>query len=438
MTKPPNSSTTANAETAQRRSVPRLISRMNGRARLSEQGRVAEILRKEATGGILLVVAAVFAIVAANSPLADPYFALRDFTIGPESLGLNLSLGAWASDGLLAVFFFLTGLELKREFVTGDLRQIRTAIVPVAAAFGGVVVPALIYAAINWGTPEVRGWAIPTATDIAFAVAVLALLAPRVPPALRMFLLTLAVVDDLVAIIIIALVYTAGLAWVPLVAAIVPLALFFFLAHRFAPWFERATWASWVILLPLGVLTWGLVHESGIHATIAGVLLGFAVPVQGRKDTALAEVFEHRFRPFSSGFAVPVFAFFASGVAFGDATGFPFHPLSLGILTGLVLGKPLGIVVMTWLLVRFTKAELDPSLRWRELVGVSALAGIGFTVSLLITELSFTSPQEADTARVAVMVASIVSIAVAAIFLVRRPTGKGKRLARIENQRSEP
>ena len=424
MTKPP--STPAPASSGRR---PK---RLTTRLRLTESGRVAAILRKEATGGILLLVAAVFAIIAANSPLADPYFALRDFKIGPESLHLNLSLGAWASDGLLAIFFFLTGLELKREFVTGDLRQVRTAVVPVAAAFGGVVIPALIYAAINWGTPEVRGWAIPTATDIAFAVAVLGLIAPRVPPALRMFLLTLAVVDDLIAIIIIAIVYTSGLAWLPLVAALIPLGLFFFLAHRFAPWFARATWAPWVILLPLGLATWSLVHASGIHATIAGVLLGFAVPVRGRDETALAEEFEHRFRPISSGFAVPVFAFFASGVALGDASGFPFHPISLGILAGLIIGKPVGIALMTWLLVRFTKAELDPSVRWRELIGVAALAGIGFTVSLLVTELSFESPQEADTARVAVMVASLLSIGVASLFLVRRSKAGGKQLARIE------
>ena len=409
MTKPP--STPAPASSGRR---PK---RLTSRLRLTESGRVAAILRKEATGGILLLVAAVFAIIAANSPLADPYFALRDFKIGPESLHLNLSLGAWASDGLLAIFFFLTGLELKREFVTGDLRQVRTAVVPVAAAFGGVVIPALIYAAINWGTPEVRGWAIPTATDIAFAVAVLGLIAPRVPPALRMFLLTLAVVDDLIAIIIIAIVYTSGLAWLPLVAALIPLGLFFFLAHRFAPWFARAAWAPWVILLPLGLATWSLVHASGIHATIAGVLLGFAVPVRGRDETALAEEFEHRFRPISSGFAVPVFAF---------------HPISLGILAGLIIGKPVGIALMTWLLVRFTKAELDPSVRWRELIGVAALAGIGFTVSLLVTELSFESPQEADTARVAVMVASLLSIGVASLFLVRRSKAGGKQLARIE------
>lgn len=401
--------------------------------RLSESGRIAEILRKEATGGILLLVAAVFAVIAANSPLADPYFALRDFKIGPEALGLNLSLGAWASDGLLAIFFFLTGLELKREFVAGDLRHIRTAVVPVAAAFGGVAIPALIFAAINWGTPEVHGWAIPTATDIAFAVAVLGLLAPRVPPALRMFLLTLAVVDDLIAIVIIAFVYTSGFAWVPLVAALLPLGLFVLLSHRFAPWFERATWAPWVILLPLGIATWSLVHASGIHATIAGVLLGFAVPVRGRRDTALAEVFEHRFRPLSSGFAVPVFAFFASGVALGDASGFPFHPLSLGIMAGLIIGKPIGIGLMTWLLTRFTKAELDPAVRWRELIGVACLAGIGFTVSLLITELSFADPAEADTARVAVMVGSLLSIAVASAFLVRKPKARGERLARIEH-----
>ena len=255
---------------------PRLFSRGS----YSEKLRIGEILRKETVGGMLLVAAAVIALVWANSPLSDSYFALRDFEIGYEPWHLELSLGAWAADGLLAVFFFLVGLELKREFVAGDLRNVSKAIVPVAAAVGGVAVPAAIYAVINLSSPEtVDGWAIPTATDIAFAVAVLAIIGSHLPSALRIFLLTLAVVDDLLAITIIAVFYTEDLEITPLLLALAGLALYTFLAQKYRRFFGLKASAAWFILLPIGVVVWALVHASGIHATVAGVLLGFAVPV---------------------------------------------------------------------------------------------------------------------------------------------------------------
>lgn len=395
----------------------RVLSLVNKR----EAARVSRLLRAELVGGVIIMVAAALGFIAANSPIADGYFALRDTRVGPESLHLNLSLGQWAADGLLAIFFFMVGLELKREFVSGALRRFSTAVVPVAAAFGGVAVPALIYAAVNAGGPGIHGWAIPTATDIAFAVAVLGLLAPRIPPALRMFLLTLAVVDDLIAITIIAIFYTAEINLLPLAIAIVPLALYAFIAHRFPARLARGSLAPWLIMLPLGIVVWALFHASGIHATIAGVVLAFTIPVSGRRETPLAEVFEHRFRPLSTGIAVPIFAFFAAGVAVGGDSNFPFDPIAIGVMLGLVVGKPIGIAITTWALTRFTRAELDPAVKWRELIGVGALAGVGFTVSLLVTELSFTHEGDADTARLAVMVASIVAVAVAACFLVRRP-----------------
>jgi NhaA family Na+:H+ antiporter len=228
--------------------------------------RVREILRKETVGGMLLVAAAVIAIVWANSPWAETYFALRDYEVGYEPWHLRLSLGAWAADGLLAIFFFLVGLELKREFVAGDLREFSKALVPVAAAVGGVVVPALIYTAFNVSDPAgADGWAIPTATDIAFAVAVLAIIGSHLPPALRLFLLTLAVVDDLIAITIIAVFYSEDVALSPLLLALVPLGLFALLTQRFPRFFGVHAWAFWVILLPLGLAVWVLVHEAGIH-----------------------------------------------------------------------------------------------------------------------------------------------------------------------------
>lgn len=386
-----------------------------------EAARVSRLLRAELVGGVIIIVAAALGLIAANSPLADGYFALRDTRIGPETLHLDLSVGQWTSDGLLAIFFFMVGLELKREFVEGALSKVSTAIVPVAAAFGGVAIPALIYIAFTAGTPQSHGWAIPTATDIAFAVAVLGLLAPRIPPALRMFLLTLAVVDDLIAITIIALFYTDGVAILPLLLALIPFALYALIARRFPAQLAASRWSPWFVMLPIGIIAWALFHASGIHATISGVILAFLVPVSGRGGTALAERFEHRFRPLSSGIAVPLFAFFAAGVAIGGESRFPFDPIALGIMCGLVLGKPIGITLTTWLITRFTRARLDPSVRWLELVGVGALAGVGFTVSLLVADLSFSDHSDTDTARLAVMVGSLIAVAISACFLVRRP-----------------
>lgn len=400
-----------------------------GRGSYAESLRIGEILRKETVGGALLLAAAVFALIWANSPASGSYFALRDFTIGYEPWHLDLSLGAWAADGLLAVFFFLVGLELKREFIAGDLRQPSKSIVPVAAAVGGVVLPALIYALVNLGSPgTLRGWAIPTATDIAFAVAVLAIIGSHLPSALRIFLLTLAVVDDLLAITIIAVFYTSDLQPVPLLLALIPLGLYTFLAQKYRRFFGVRAGAAWVILLPLGVIVWALVHASGIHATVAGVLLGFAIPVL--RSTAgggpeagpgLAEVFEHRSRPISAGIAVPLFAFFSAGVSVGGWEGLGSalsSPVAVGVILALVLGKPLGILGTTWLLTTATKARLDDSIKWIDILGVAVLAGIGFTVSLLVAELSFGHGSlHDDHAKVGILAASLLAALLATVVL---------------------
>lgn len=404
------------------------LRRILTRASYPETRRITEILRLETTGGLLLLAAALIAIVWANSPASDAYFALRDFEVGYEPWHLRLSLGAWAADGLLAVFFFLVGLELKREFVAGDLRDPSRALVPVTAAVGGVVVPALIYLAVNAGNHDaLRGWAIPTATDIAFAVAVLAIIGSHLPSALRIFLLTLAVVDDLIAILIIALVYTTEVHVAALLLALVPLAAFTLLVQRFPAFFGRRLWAPWVILLPIAFAAWALVHASGVHATIAGVLLGFAVPVlrrDGGDGHGLAEEFEHRFRPISAGFAVPVFAFFAAGVAVGGWSGLVSaftDTVTLGIVAGLVIGKLVGISATTWLLTRFTRASLDDSVAWIDLIGVALLGGIGFTVSLLVGELSFGLGSPAnDHAKVGVLMGSVLAALLASTVLVTR------------------
>lgn len=403
-----------------------------GRGSYAESLRIGEILRKETVGGALLVAAAVIALIWANSPASASYFALRDLRVGYGPWHLELSLGAWAADGLLAIFFFLVGLELKREFVAGDLRQLNKSVVPVAAAAGGVIVPALIYALVNLHSPEtLRGWAIPTATDIAFAVAVLAIIGSHLPSALRIFLLTLAVVDDLLAISIIAVFYSSDIQPGPLLLALVPLGLYAFLARQHRRFFGTRPAAAWVILLPLGIATWALVHASGIHATVAGVLLGFAVPVIRSRASGgpeagpgLAETFEHRFRPISAGVAVPVFAFFSAGVAVGGWAGLGSalgDPVAVGIIMALVLGKPLGIMGTTWVITKATRARLDGSFKWIDVFGVSLLAGIGFTVSLLVAELSFGhgSPQD-DHAKVGILAASLIAALLATVVLRAR------------------
>ncbi|GEP33429.1 Na(+)/H(+) antiporter NhaA [Nocardioides szechwanensis] len=395
--------------------------RLFARGTFLEHSRTAEILRAETTGGLLLIAGAAIAIIWANTPWSDVYESIRDQRVGPSSLHLDLTLGAWAADGLLAVFFFVAGLELKREFVAGDLRDPRRAAVPVAAAVGGMVAPALIFVLWNLGGDgSLRGWAIPTATDIAFAVAVLAVISTHLPTGLRTFLLTLAVVDDLLAITIIAIFYTSDLDLLFLALAVVPIGLFALLV-------QRRIHSAW-LLVPLALLAWALVHESGVHATVAGVLLGFTVPVlrrDGREDArGLAEHLEHLVRPISAGFAVPVFAFFAAGVTVGGLSGLTDSlgdPVALGIVFGLVVGKTVGITGSTWLLATFTRADLDDDLSWVDVFGMALLAGIGFTVSLLIGELAFGhGSTTTDHVKVGVLVGSLTAAVLASVVLRMR------------------
>ncbi|MEB7505253.1 Na+/H+ antiporter NhaA [Arthrobacter koreensis] len=408
-----------------------------GRSSYREHLRIGEILRKETVGGVLLLIATVAALIWANSPASESYFAIRDFSFGYEPWHLDLSVGAWAADGLLAIFFFLVGLELKKEFVAGDLRQISKAIVPVAAAFGGVIIPALIFVGVQLatGSDGIRGWAIPTATDIAFALAVLAVISSHLPTALRIFLLTLAVVDDLIAITIIALFYSEDVNPLMLGLTLIPLAAFTLLVQRGQRFFGARRWPFWVFLAPLAVAVWILMHASGVHATVAGVLLGFAVPVLRRDPSGgtlphsedkpgLAEIFEHRFRPISTGFAVPLFAFFSAGVAFGGLDGLGralTDPVAVGIVAALVLGKPIGVLLTTWVLTFFTKATLDRSVKWVDLTGIGILAGIGFTVSLLVNDLSFgLGSAHHEDAKIAILTASVLAAVLASILLTIR------------------
>ncbi|MFD6288548.1 Na+/H+ antiporter NhaA [Streptomyces sp. NPDC060205] len=390
------------------------------RLSLPERTFVADALRTETVGGVLLLIAAVAALVWANTPLRENYESVRDFHVGPAALGLNLSVEHWAADGLLAVFFFVAGIELKRELVAGDLKDPRAAALPVVAALCGMAVPALVYTLVNvTGGGSLAGWAVPTATDIAFALAVLAVLGTSLPSALRAFLLTLAVVDDLFAILIIAVFFTDDLNFAALGGAVAGLALFWLLLRKGV--------RGWYVYVPLALVVWGLMYNSGIHATVAGVAMGLMLRCTTRADEgeehSPGEHVEHLVRPLSAGLAVPLFALFSAGVAVsGGALGEVFsRPETLGVVLGLVVGKAVGIFGGTWLTARFTSASLSDDLAWPDVFAVATLAGIGFTVSLLIGELAFTDdPALGDGVKAAVLTGSLIATVLSGVLLKLR------------------
>lgn len=379
--------------------------------------RVRRWVTMETTSGLLLLLTAALALAWANSPWRAGYTALSELTIGPAVLHLDLSLSAWAADGLLAVFFFVVGVELKHELVAGSLRQPREAAVPVLAAVGGMVLPAVLFTAVIlvFGEPEaLHGWAIPTATDIAFALAVLAIFGRGLPRALRTFLLTLAVVDDLLAIVVIAVFYSSGIDLLALAGAFGFVVLFGLVV--------RTRRSYWWLLTPLALAAWGFMHASGVHATIAGVLLGFTVParpVHGERIPRTHQ-FDEAVRPFSSGLALPIFAFFAAGVSLMDGEGpvaILAQPVVLAIVVGLVLGKLIGVLGVTTLVTRLTPLRLPDSIGLRDLLPVGLLTGTGFTVSLLIAELSFPDTEHADGAKIAILAGTLIAVLSAAITL---------------------
>ncbi len=389
------------------------------RVPLAERSRLLAALRQETVGGALLLVAAVIALVWANSPWRESYHRLTETVVGPAALHLDLTLATWAADGLLAVFFFIAGLELKHELVVGTLSKLSRAIVPVVAALAGMVMPAVLYTVtvtVMGDRDAAVGWGIPMATDIAFALAVLAVMGSRLPVALRAFLLTLAVVDDLGAILVIAVFYNHGFSLAPFLLSLLGMALWWVLQQR------RVT--GWYVYLPLALVVWDLVHASGVHATVAGVSLGLLTRV--RRDPGEAESpadrYEHLIRPLSAGVCVPLFAFFSAGVTFvglgGSAIG---EPVAVGIIVGLVVGKPLGVYGGARLVARFTRASLSSTLRWNDVLAVGILAGIGFTVSLLIGELAFEhDPVRETSAKIGVLLASTLSAVLASLALRAR------------------
>ncbi|MFL4949047.1 Na+/H+ antiporter NhaA [Streptomyces sp. MMS24-I31] len=397
------------------------------RLSLPERNFVADALRTETVGGVLLLFAAIAAIVWANVPaLHASYESLGQFHFGPAALGLNLSIEHWAADGLLAIFFFVAGIELKRELVAGDLKDPRAAVLPVVAALCGMAAPAAVYALTNLtGGGSLGGWAVPTATDIAFALAVLAVIGTSLPSALRAFLLTLAVVDDLFAILIIAVFFTDHLNFAALGGAVAGLAVFWVLLRKGV--------RGWYVYVPLALVIWGLMYNSGVHATVAGVAMGLMLRCTTREvagpggremeSQSPGEHIEHLVRPLSAGLAVPLFALFSAGVSVtGGALGEVFtRPETLGVVLGLVVGKTVGIFGGTWLTARFTRASLSDELAWADVFALASLAGIGFTVSLLIGELAF----EGDAAltgevKAAVLTGSLIAATLATVLLKMR------------------
>ncbi|MER5942816.1 Na+/H+ antiporter NhaA [Streptomyces sp. NPDC001928] len=412
--------------------TPAPVRKVFGRLSLPERTFIADALRTETVGGVLLLLAAIAALIWANVPaLADSYETVGHFHLGPAALGLDLSVEHWAADGLLAIFFFVAGIELKRELVAGDLKDPKAAVLPVVAALCGMAVPALVYTLTNvTGGGAMDGWAVPTATDIAFALAVLAVIGTSLPSALRAFLLTLAVVDDLFAIIIIAIFFTDRISFAALGGAVVGLGVFWLLLRKGV--------RGWYVYVPLALVIWGLMYNSGVHATIAGVAMGLMLRCTRHEDEqhSPGEHIEHLVRPLSAGLAVPVFALFSAGVAIsGGALGDVFtQPETLGVVLGLVVGKTIGIFGGTWLTARFTRASLSDDLEWADVFAVATLAGIGFTVSLLIGELAFAGDATlTDEIKAAVLLGSLTAAILATVLLKIR-NAKYRRMVEAEER----
>jgi NhaA family Na+:H+ antiporter len=400
-----------------------------------------DFFRQEAAGGVLLLFCAAIALISANTGLASAYFSLWEttITVGAGSFEISKPLILWINDGLMAIFFFVVGLEIKREVLTGELSSPKKAALALWAAVGGMVVAALFYAVFNWGLDSASGWGIPMATDIAFALGVLALMGKRAPLALKVFLTALAIVDDLGAVLVIALFYTAKLSIVSLAVGFVILAMLI-LANRMGV-------TRTAVYVLLGIALWVAFLKSGVHATIAGVLLALTIPSRRRID---AESFESRIDDLLSTFRaspkdrqgavhsielacvqvespllrmehalhgwvafliMPVFALANAGVALGGEGGWSVgNPVTIGIVAGLVLGKQIGVTFFAWLSVRLKLAELPQGVGWTQIYGVSILTGIGFTMSLFIANLAFySSPEILSNAKQGILAASLIA-----------------------------
>ncbi|WP_321829390.1 Na+/H+ antiporter NhaA [Thalassovita sp.] len=365
---------------------------------------IDKFFRHEASGGILLMLSAVAALVVANSALSGTYESVLGsyLAVTLDGEGLKKPLILWINDGLMAIFFFLIGLELKREMMEGKLKNPADVVLPGMAAVGGMIVPALIFVFFNWGLPSISGWAIPAATDIAFALGILALMGTRAPASLKVFLLTLAILDDLGAIVIIALFYTAELKVDYLYLALLPLGGLIWLnlkgAHRVAP------------ALMLGVVMWFFVLKSGVHATLAGVVTAFCIPLTDKWGKSPLHSLEHGLTPYVLYLIIPIFAFANAGVVLQGMTFADlFAPLPLGIALGLIAGKQLGVFGITYVMVKSGMSRMPHGANWMHIYGVACLAGIGFTMSLFIGSLSFSDAAMMNQVRLGVLSGSAIS-----------------------------
>ena len=373
-------------------------------------------VRSESAGSIILLLTAAGAFLWANSPWAGSYLALKHFGIdlGLGQWRLHQTLFHWVNDGLMVLFFLLVGLEIKREVRGGELSDLRVAALPVLAAVGGMVIPALIYVAINAGGAGLKGWGIPMATDIAFALGIMQLLGRRVPTGLRVFLTALAIADDLGAVVIIALFYSHGFHWVSL--ALVGL---FWLA---ALAYGRTGGRRLAVYAVLGLGMWYFMLRSGVHATVAGILLALAVPMDrraGEDDAHSTPLYrlEHLLSPWVAYLVIPLFALLNAGFSMGSEAGLT-ESVTLGALLGLFIGKPVGIMGMSWLTVRLGLGELPYGTSWRHMAGAAALAGIGFTMSLFVADLAFQQPQLLNYAKLGILTASLASASLGFFLLL--------------------
>lgn len=368
--------------------------------------RIQAFMKLEASAGLILMGVALLAMLAANTALAPFYDTFLNTNIRVGIGGFEISKAAllWINDGLMAIFFFLVGLEIKREVLTGELSSVDKAILPVLAAVGGMAIPGAVFVAMNWTTPEnLNGWAIPTATDIAFALGILALLGTRAPVALKVFLLAIAIIDDLGAIVIIAVFYTSELSTNALTLSMLGFAIAVALnrmgVQRLAPY------------LIIGVFMWVFVLKSGVHATLAGVLIALTIPLKRKDgDKALLYQLEHGLHPWVAFLILPIFAFANAGVSLqGLSVSDLLQPLPLGIAAGLFIGKQVGVFAATWIAVKSGLARLPEGVNWRHVYGVACLTGVGFTMSLFIGSLAFGADETMNAVRLGVISGSVLS-----------------------------
>lgn len=373
---------------------------------------ISFLLRSEASGGVILLICAILAVLIANSPWSESYeHALHTpIAIGLGTFSLKMGLLHWVNDGLMAIFFFLVGLEIKREFLYGELKTKSAMILPVCGALGGMLVPALFYSLLNFGSPTAGGWGIPMATDIAFALGIMTMAARSAPPGLIVFLTALAIVDDLGAIVVIALFYSTDLAWAALLSGLAALAGAFLLNRmkiRFFPAY-----------LVLGLIAWYFFLKAGIHPTIAGVILGFSIPAEKSCKTSMLHRWEKRLHPWSAYLIMPIFALSNAGVEITLASLDFSSPLPWGILAGLFLGKPVGIFGSVYLLHKLGNIDIPGKASPRELAATGMLGGIGFTMSIFIASIAFTDPALLNLAKFSILLASTISAAAGTVIFL--------------------